>query len=226
MDWNKIPVAGYVFFAIFLLVSLIHLIFCFYENEKWRKITKCLTTGSLFIALVIAIPAHPLPYIGLFLGLLGDFFLLKKHKVWPFALGLISFLAGHVVYIAEIFLLTGELSWGYIVSFVFYLVIFPIAFYNLIHRLIHQRHLAFGGTLYAAVISSALLMTIFSLANGASEYMVLVLLGYIAFIISDTMLALTLFKRNIKRRDFFIMSTYLLAQGLIAVGFCFYLLFA
>ncbi|MGN1262244.1 MAG: lysoplasmalogenase family protein [Candidatus Enteromonas sp.] len=43
------------------------------------------------------------------------------------------------------------------------------------------------------------------------------------FLVADAYLVKTLFYRDDKRRDFTIMFTYLLAQGLIALGFCFIL---
>ena len=219
MDFTRIPVASYVFFGLFILVSIVHLVFCYIENERLRKMTKCFTTLFLVIAVIIAIPEHPLVYVGAFMGLLGDFFLLKKHKVFPFVAGMLSFLVNHILYIAMFMVLSQPLHYGFYVATALYCVLFPLLFYHFGRKIIHQRHIAFGGTAYIGFLVLDLIWAIIACAMGNVDYCLLAAFGAFCFIISDAFLAFTLFKKNIKRRDFFIMSTYLLAQGLICVGF-------
>ena len=33
MDWTRIPIVSYVFFGIFLAISIVHLVFCFFQME-------------------------------------------------------------------------------------------------------------------------------------------------------------------------------------------------
>lgn len=219
MDWSKIPVASYVFFGLFVAISLVHLVFCYFEKEFARKLTKTFTTLFLGVAVAIAIPNEPLVYIGCFMGMLGDAFLLKKHKVWPFVLGMVSFLAGHALYIAAYMKLCGTLHWAYYVFTALFLVLFPIIGIHFTRKIVHQKGIAFGGTVYFGVLFMNLIWAIIASANGHANYVLLCVFGALCFIISDMFLTYTLFKRNVKRRDFYIMSTYLLAQTLIVLGF-------
>ncbi|MCI7212824.1 MAG: hypothetical protein MR467_01565, partial [Bacillales bacterium] len=70
MPFNGIPF--YVFIGLFLLISIIHLVFCFKEMEKWRKITKPFCVIILAIAIAFASPTQYLIYIGLLFGVIGD----------------------------------------------------------------------------------------------------------------------------------------------------------
>lgn len=47
---------------------------------------------------------------------------------------------------------------------------------------------------------------------------ILIFIGVIIFILSDSILSFTTFILDIKRRDFYIMLTYLIAQSLIAIN--------
>lgn len=219
MDWSRIPVISYVFFSLFLLATLVHLAFCFFELELPRKITKGMTTLMLGIAVVCAIPTEPLPYIGLFLGMAGDVALLKKHKVWPFVTGLVLFLVGHIVYVVEYVLLCAPVHWGVIVGIILYAVLSPFLFAQISRRVVHQKKLVVGGAFYLDVLSLALIVPIVACALGKVDYLLLCVFGALSFLLSDIILTITMFKRDIRRRDFYIMFTYLLAQALIAVGF-------
>ena len=218
MDWSLIPVASYVFFGLFVVTSIVHLVFCYLEMEKCRKASKCFTTLFLSIAAIIAIPTHPLVYLGTLFGMLGDLCLLKKHKVMPFVGGMLAFLVNHVLYIVAYMELCGTLHWGYYTGTVLYCVLFPILFYYVGRKIIHQRYLAFGGVAYFGFLVLDLIWAIIACAKGAVDYCLLCALGAATFIASDVFLAHTLFKKDVKRRDFFIMSTYLIAQGLIVAG--------
>ena len=218
MDWSLIPVVSYVFFGLFLAVSIVHLVFCYLEMELARKITKCMTTGMLFLAVVFAIPKEPLVYIGLLLGVAGDGFLLKKHKVWPFVAGMLSFLAGHILYIVSFIRLCGTLHWAYYVATGLYCILFPILFFHVGNKIVHQKNLAFGGVAYFGFLFLDLIWSIIACCFGNANFCLLCVFGSVCFIASDIFLTKTMFKKDVKRRDFFIMSTYLLAQGLIVVG--------
>ena len=218
MDWTRFPIASYVFFGLFVIVSIVHLVFCYLEKEVLRKATKCFTTLFLAIAAVIAIPTQPLVYVGTFMGMLGDFCLLKKHKVLPFVGGMLCFLVNHVLYILAFMFLCGPLHYAFYVATGLYVILFPILGYNIGRKIIHQRHLAFAGVSYFGFLVLDLIWAIIACTQGYVDYCILAALGGACFIASDVFLARTLFKKDVKRRDFFIMSTYLLAQGLIVAG--------
>lgn len=218
MDWNKISVASYVFFALFVATSIVHIVFCFFEMEKCRKATKCFTTLFLSLAAVIAIPTEPLVYLGCFFGCLGDLFLLKKHKVWPFVGGLVSFLIGHILYILALIRLGVPFHWGYFVAMALWVLVFPVLAYFLARRIVHQKKLIFGGTVYFAFLTLDFIWSVILCAKGYTNYCLLCVFGSLCFLISDLILTRTMFYRDVKRRDFYIMLTYLLAQGLLVAG--------
>ena len=218
MDWNLIPIASYVFFGLFVLASIVHLVFCYFEMERCRMATKCLTTLFLSIAATIALPGQPLVYLGCFLGCLGDAFLLKKHKVWPFVSGMVSFLAGHILYIIAMMRLCEPLHWGYYVATGLWIILFPIFGVHISKRIVHQKKLIFGGTMYFAFLFLDLIWSIILCSKGMVNFGLLCIFGSICFIGSDMFLTWTMFKRDVKRRDFYIMASYLLAQGLLVTG--------
>ena len=74
-----IEITGYVFLGIFFSFSVFHLVVCFFENEKLRKITKIFCLVLLAIAACFLAYRHPLIYVGAILGAVGDYFLLKKN---------------------------------------------------------------------------------------------------------------------------------------------------
>lgn len=218
MDWSRIPIVSYVFFGVFVAISIVHLVFCFFELELPRKITKGMTVITLAIAVIFAIPQHPLPYIGLLLGAGGDIALLKKHKVLPFITGLVLFLVGHIIYIIAYVLLCAPVHWGIIAGIVVYGVLSPFIFAIVAKKIVHQKKLIVGGAFYLDVLSLALIVPIICCFLGRVDYLLLCVFGAVAFLISDSILTATMFKRDIPRRDFYIMATYLIAQGLIGVG--------
>ena len=221
IDFSAIPVVSYVFFGLAVAVSLVHLVFCFREMELPRKITKGFCTGFLVIALAFYIPKYPLIYVGLALGCLGDIFLLKKHKVWPFALGMISFLVGHILYIAQMMIIAKPDHYAYYVATGVYVVLFTVIMFRFINKICRMKGLALGGTVYFAVLSLDLIWAIICCARGHVDHCILSVFGAICFLASDIILSYTSFVSNRKRRDFYIMSTYILAQMLLTLGLAF-----
>ena len=94
--------------------------------------------------------------------------------------------------------------------------------YPLLHKAIKTPGLAAGGVLYFASIALDLVAAILALVSKMQPVGYFNLAGMLFFCISDTYLVKTLFIKDDKRRDFYIMGTYLLAQVLILFGFGFY----
>lgn len=100
IDFSSIPPLAYVFFSLSLLATAVELVFAFIENEIGRKITKCFCVGFLAVMTIVWLPDAWLIYCGAIFGTIGDFLLLKKHKVYPMVFGTLAFLIGHAFYIA------------------------------------------------------------------------------------------------------------------------------
>ena len=216
---SAIPVAAYVFFGLAILATALELYFAFVEKELGRKIMKCFCVGFLMImAICWKADAWPI-YLGAAFGVIGDFLLLKKHKVLPMVLGSFSFFVGHGFYIAAYCMLCSFPWWIY-ASFAVFYVLFCFLGFGIIHKAIKEPHLAFGAILYFGLLVLDFLFAVASCFFSRFDYIFLCALGGVSFIVSDCFLVRTSFVKDMKRRDFFIMSTYVLAEALIIIGLC------
>ncbi len=205
--------------SLLIAVTFVHLFFCFKENEKGRHWSKLFIMPLLAFSL-FALTSRELPlYLGILFGWIGDIFLIfKKRSKWFLLFGLIAFLMGHALYIAEIVrLLSFRVPW------VVYVVVagIGIVFVAIGYRLVHERlgRMAIPASFYAFTLlimaSSALVLCVNYLFLLGPIF---VLLGCLAFICSDFLIAYTYFYRDIRRRDFFIMIPYVLAEAGITIG--------
>ncbi|MCR4879587.1 MAG: lysoplasmalogenase [Bacilli bacterium] len=215
-------IASLVFLILFVVSSLIHLYFCYIENEKWRHRTKPVCLFLLALAAVFYAPKEPLIYIGALLGMGGDIFLLRKKEKISFFIGMILFISGHILYLVAIakgfngglpyYIYLAVFGGLFLLSFVLYpftskIVKGPIAFVGNIYMVLLLVLLGFGIAL--AIVNKEHIL------SG-----ILFACGYLSFFISDTILTFTTFKVDIKRRDFYIMFFYLLAEALIVSSLC------
>lgn len=216
-----IPFITYVFFGVFLLVSLAEIIFAFNEMEKLRKIFKPLCLLFLGVAAVTIVPQHPLIYVGAFLGMIGDLLLIWNKRRFLFILGTIAFLFGHLLYISEIlFVMMKNIQmplWFYVVV-AFSVLLFVIAAYPLSKKITQNRWIALLGNSYLSVLVLVVVVSLISSINGFADYMILGIIGGISFLASDIVLTNSTFIKDFKRRDYYIMLFYLLGQAFIVAG--------
>lgn len=206
----------YSLLSLYILFSLIHLFFCFLEKERYRRLTKGLCLPFLLGAILCLNLSAYLLAIALFFGWLGDLCLLKKHKVYPFVLGVVCFLINHACYLADMVLrLPSSNQWG-VGLFAIWLLL-PLIAYQVLHAVVRERYLAFGLSFYASALLVELIAAGAVAYYGLTAFGYLLILGVISFILSDSFLGFTLFRKDRKRRDFYIMLLYLLAQALIAI---------
>ena len=217
VDFGAIPVPAYLFLLFSIVAIVLELVFCFRENELGRKVAKCFCVGCLALMALAWHPEAWLIYVGAIFGTIGDAFLLKKHKVWPMVLGTASFLIGHGFYIACYATLVSFEWWVYVALSVFY-VLFLVIAYIPMHKIIKEGHMAFGATLYFGALVLDFLFAVFACFFGGFDYLFLAALGGVCFIVSDCFLVYTSFVKDVQRRDFYIMSTYWLAELLIILG--------
>lgn len=220
-------VAALVFAILFAIASLLNVYFGFTENEKPRKISKPFCLTFLTIAAACLVPNAPLIYIGAFFGLLGDIVLIWKDDKRCVGIGVLAFMIGHLCYISEAFLLAerngaiagNSLSWLWVL--IYCLGIYGLCFYP-IHRLTKgDKTFTFGGTAYAAIVITDTVVAILGCALGQGDWLSLMVVGGVFFAISDSILSYTIFQKDLPRRDFYIMLTYLLGQAFIVSGLAF-----
>lgn len=208
-----------ILLAIFGIYCVMHLVFCFLEKEKLRKWTKPFCMVLLGIAALVAAPAHPLIYIGAFLGAIGDVLLINKSNLKFFLAGTAVFITGHILYYIQIILLFNSIGitvpwWIFLIVFGT-LVVLTFALYPLDKKLAGIATLA--GNFYmpflVVLLATGIFFAVFSNKAGLNIWPgIIFALGYFFFFISDSTLVYTTYVKDIKRRDFPIMITYLLGE--------------
>jgi uncharacterized membrane protein YhhN len=206
-----------------LILSILAAIFAALTIRAYLKkdtLQKCIfkpLTMLCIIAIAFLQPgAEPGYYkiailIGLGFSLIGDMFLIFDRKL--FLPGLAVFLLAHFCYVAAFYQLpVGANAIYSAVPFVLYFAIFMrILWYSL-------------GAMKWPVIAYALticMMGRFALnrwLNIGDTATLLAFAGALFFIVSDSLLAYDRFKKPIPHKDIFILSTYFLAQWLIAMS--------
>lgn len=211
----------YIFFGFFVVISIVEIIAAFNEFELVRKIVKPFSLFFLALAALSALPLHPLIYIGAFLGMIGDIFLIFIKKRSLFMIGTVMFLAGHLCYISEILFImlnATPLEWWFYVVVIFSMLLIVLAAYPFSKKITNSRYIALLGNLYLAVLLLVTVVSIIATSNGYANFMVLGIIGGISFLASDLILTKATFIKDFKRRDYYIMLFYLLGQALIVNG--------
>ena len=219
---------AYIFFCLFVLISFAELILAFNELEKGRMILKPFSLFFLALSALLALPDHPLRYIGATLGMIGDIFLIFVKKRKLFILGTVSFLLGHFCYISEvlfIMLKDNPVPWWFYVIALFLMLSLTLAFYPFSKKTTNDRYLSLLGNLYLSVLVLVTLVSIIASTKGFTDFMILGIIGGISFLVSDLILIKATFIKDFKRRDYYIMLFYLLGQALIVIGLTFTYIF-
>lgn len=213
-----------LFLIPFALSMLIHLFFAFTENEKWRKITKPINLLFLTLAALIILPTHPLIYIGALMGMIGDIFLLRNHHKPSFIIGAIFFLVGHMCYISEIFFIIIGTSETYTLFYIIAplaLLLFTFGGSFLTRKIVKDSIIGVIGALYVGILLMVTIVSIIACTKGYTNYMYFGIIGGICFLASDLLLTQATYVKDFKRRDFYIMLTYLIGQLFIVLGLLF-----
>lgn len=226
MEIMKYPILVYVFLGLFVVASILQLGFAFIENQKLRRKEKILCMMMLGIAAIFAFPNHPLIYIGAFLGMIGDWCVLRKKT---FNVGVVAFFLGHLAYIFEcMFMIIGEdnIRWFNHASFLMTYIVVALFMFAMCRKFAKRHTMLnnFAQSFYFAILAVYIPVFTFAVVKVGS-FIFLSLIGSVVFIISDSILVVTHFGRKFKRYDFYIMLTYLLAEFLIVAGFVLTLLY-
>ena len=225
IEWMRFPIATYIFLGLFVVASILQLAFAFIENQKLRRKEKICCMMMLGLAAVFAFPNQPLIYIGAFLGMIGDWCVLRKKT---FNIGVVAFFLGHLAYIFEcLFMIIGEqnIRWFQHVIYIMVYIVVALAMFAACKKAKNHTTLnKIAQSFYFAILAVYIPVFILAIVKVGS-YMFLSLIGSIVFIISDSILVVTHFGFKFKRYDFYIMLTYLVAEFLIIAGFVLTLMF-
>lgn len=200
----------------FIIASILNIIFNYRNNLKGIYVTKPLIMPLLILYYVASAQDINFIIIGaLVCGFLGDVFLLdsKNH----FTKGLLSFFCGHILYIVVFYL---SFSIGDVKGFYFVLIVFYLIYAFLLAKRLfsYLGSLKILGTIYMGTIMAMSFISLLMMVQTFNIRTILIFLGTIFFIISDSVLAFDTFKEKNANSGVIIMSTYIIAQFLIIIG--------
>lgn len=209
-----------ILILIFLTVSFLNIVFELLHNKKGRLYTKPLLMPLLILFYLAKVNVvNYLIISALLCGFVGDIFLMLSKKEFNVLMGIGAFLLGHLFYIS-IFLHTSSMLRD--VPYLFFLSIIPyiiLELYLFKKLFPSMKTMKLASFIYMSVI---FLMSFTSLTRVWSISFIPFLfpfIGSLFFIFSDTVLAFDLFIHHNKHNNVIVMSTYIIAQLFIVVGF-------
>jgi len=210
------------FFKIYIAFSVLYLIVLFLGYQNLDLFLK----PVLIPLLGFGVYFHPrFPFrnnllAGLFFSWIGDIILLFADigEIY-FIMALVAFLIAHLAYCALFNKQnTGEMHLNKIV-FGIGSIIIALYFIGMVCFLMpNLGTLKIPVIVYACVISIMLLFAFNGYLIWKKRAALLILLGALVFVLSDSILAINKFSKPIEKSSFFIMLTYLVAQYLIVIG--------
>jgi uncharacterized membrane protein YhhN len=206
----------YFFLALFIGISVFHILTLIYSLRKLRKISKALLMPALVIYYFFAAEHFlwPVALAGL-LGWAGDILLIKQERKIRFMLGILGFLLGHLCYIWSIWQFINTVYYSALAVAIIAGLI--LAFISI--RIIHPQKLflilsfCYILVLEAVGISSLCLLLYRKDILGAAIFG-----GSVFFLISDFILAYYSFRHFPRFGHLAVMTTYLIAQAGIIIG--------
>ena len=196
-----------IFWILFAIYSLVHILICYLEKEKLRKITKCFILPFLIMYIAIEGCDKPFVYLAAIFGFLGDLLLIfKKHKI-IFMIGAASFALGHIFYILQMYTLYVGFEYWHLFIFGIIVLLLSIIGYHLFSK--KMKEWTPVGVCYFSFLLSSLFVAALTREK-------LIIIGVFIFVVSDTILTIVNFiNTNIKKKEVYVMSTYILAQAIL-----------
>jgi uncharacterized membrane protein YhhN len=210
----------YVIIFLFFGTAFLDMLYVFKDVPKSRFFSKPLLMPLLLLFYLLS-SKQPINFIifALIFSFFGDLFLLWEKRKFFFILGLLSFLFAHIFYILT-FLYTSNYFKG--VPFYLYLFIIPYIIYGLyIFKFLGEsiEKIKIPILIYIITIIFMSFSTIPRYYYVGFNEFIFPFIGSILFIISDSLLAIKVFKNKIPENSISIMLTYIFAQFFIILGF-------
>ena len=210
-----------IFFPVFLIDALLHLVACWKGNTRYAGWTKAFLMPLLAVCVVPVVDsASFFLLVGLLFGAAGDILLLKSELRWCFLLGAGAFCVGHLFYIALFAesLPISSVPFWWMVAIVFLYLLVIIGIYRSLRPFLPPG-LWPVPICYMLAISCMSAFSVFRFIYWPAFWPGLAMVGTFFFMASDTRLAFAIFKGATKRSSFFVMSTYIAAQTCIASSY-------
>lgn len=149
--------------------------------------------------------------VALGFALVGDIFLLGTKAV-DFSGGLVSFLVAHIAFVLAFLALGVELRWA-LVGLVVAVPLSLTAGRRIVRAATHE-----GGAALGSAVTAYLVVIVAMVAAACGTALPIVFLGALAFMLSDTVLALDRFVGPRSSARMLVIVTYHLGQVLMVVG--------
>jgi uncharacterized membrane protein YhhN len=225
---NRMKIKSYAIFC-FCAASICELFSNVSSTPHWYQYTKPFIMPSLGIYYFLSVKwnsTSALVLAAILFSFLGDSFLMyeAKNEIY-FMLGLGSFLLAHIFYVIAYPRHREEMENDQLANVHIVRMAIPVLMAGT--GLIVILYPALGElrvpvVIYALVLMFMVLQAIFRYRKTTTKSFVMVFAGALLFMISDSLLAVNKFIQPIQGGDFFIMSTYILAQLLIIQGLIFH----
>ena len=207
----------------FLILALLDVIGVAANIELLHFIVKPLLIPALLLLLFYTrstVPGKNLLFTGLFFSWMGDVFLLFEYKqALFFIFGLAAFLTTHIFYIMY-FLRIKSVNASLLKKQPIFIALVLAYGITLVWQLYpYLGDLKLPVMVYAAVICSMLLCSLHIFLKVNKKAAGYYLFGAIAFVVSDSLLAINKFYQPFTYAGVFIMLTYCAAQYFIVRGF-------
>lgn len=210
----------YVFLAIFIIVTFIHLYASLKQNKKLRAISKVFIIPSLIgFYLMMAPVINWYIFVALVLSFLGDVFLILNGIKW-FTIGGISFMIGHAFFIVGYSVVTdfSVIPWWVIIPLAVIFMILTFFIFKALKPYL-PKPLFYPMALYLVINGLMNCFAIYRLIANPYIGSILTAIGALLFFASDSSLFFVRFKKDsFFQTHFFIMLTYSIGEFLIILG--------
>ena len=213
----------YVFLALFVAASAVHLWDSWRDNGQRRKITKPMLL--IFLLLFYCSATKQFSWVlaaALLTSWLGDVLLMPKGTKW-FIMGGVSFLISHLLFI---FVYLPQVNWASVIWWI--LIPAAIVYYGISVKItlsvknnMESKAMLAPMILYLLINSTMNLFALSQLMSLKNTGAIVAYAGAVLFFISDCTLYLVRYHSNkdlIFKKHFTVMFTYILGECLITVG--------
>jgi len=199
--------------SLFILVSALYVVGVLTDNSVMRFVLKPLLILSLALYYVAVVNVNNKLFLGaLFFSFLGDVFLLFEAELY-FMLGLGSFLIAHILFIAMV---VKRIRVSSVMQKIAAIIPFVITFASLLFLLKDKLgDLLLPVIVYGFVISVFGTVSLLNYLSFKSKASLLLLLGAVFFVMSDSVLAINKFCDAKNYYPTIVIITYIIAQYLI-----------
>jgi len=199
--------------TLFIVVALLDILGIVLDKHYLRLFFKPLILPSLLLMYTLASSQKNTWYVGaLILSFLGDVFLLFNGKQY-FMLGLGAFLLAHLCFIKVVLQKMGKASLNnLLLSFI---IFFGFLFCLLFVLKGHLGAMQIPVMVYGVIITSFGALSLTNYLQNKTKAALVLLIGALVFISSDSMLALNKFYMPKELLNLMVMVTYIVAQYLI-----------